>query len=83
MTIISKDKEKIFFEFKFNRKIPSGKNQPSPIHAGKLFVDLVRLVKCKEKYNKTECFFVYVTDSVMTNYLQKDSNRLNDFFNII
>jgi hypothetical protein len=75
-------RNELVFEFKFDREMPSGHNSPRPMKAGKLFADLVRLSKYKEKHGKSKCFFVYVTDYEMADYMNKDSNRLNDFFNL-
>ena len=84
MLIPPKDKrDELVFEFKFDRAIPSGHNSPRPMKAGKLFADLVRLSKYKEKFSHSKCFFVYVTDFEMADYLSKDSNRLDDFFNLL
>ena len=76
------ERDELVFEFKYDREMPSGHNSPRPMKAGKLFADLVRLAKYKEKYNESKCYFVYVTDFEMADYLSKDSNRLDDFFNL-
>jgi len=75
-------RNELVFEFKFDREMPSGHNSPRPMKAGKLFADLVRLSKYKGKFEESKCFFVYVTDYEMADYMNKDSNRLNDFFNL-
>jgi len=76
-------RDELVFEFKFDREMPSGHNSPRPMKAGKMFADLARLSKYKEKHEKSKCFFVYVTDYEMADYLSKDSNRLDDFFNLL
>lgn len=72
----------VAFEFKFDRKIPSGRNLPRPQKAGKIFADIFRLALFKTE-NDVQLFFVYVTDDEMATYLQNPSNQLADFFNMI
>ena len=56
-------------EFKYDRKIPSGKNSPRPYKAGKLFNDLYRLTNFKED-SEARRWFIYLTDDEMANYLR-------------
>lgn len=72
----------VAFEFKFDRKIPSGRNLPRPQKAGKIFADIFRLALFKTE-NDVQLFFVYVTDDEMATYLQNPSNQLADFFNMM
>jgi len=71
----------LVFEFKFDRKIPSGKNPPKPQKAGKVFADIFRLAHFAPVKNIRR-FFVYVTDREMSTYFQNPSNQLDDFFNL-
>jgi hypothetical protein len=71
----------VAFEFKFDRRIPSGKNLPRPQKAGKIFADIFRLALLKPEDN-VRLFFVYVTDDEMAAYLQNPSNQLADFFDM-
>lgn len=73
--------EKLVFEFKYDRTIPSGKNLPRPMKAGKTFADLFRLSTFVTGENLRR-FFVYVTDGEMFSYYQNKNNRLYDFFNL-
>jgi hypothetical protein len=71
-----------FFEFKFDRTIPSEKNAPKPQKAGKIFADLVRLALLKPN-SDGQCHLVYVTDEEMASYFMNKKNRLDDFFNLL
>lgn len=66
-------------EFKYDREIPSGSATPRPMKAGDLFADLVRLSQFPDP---CERLFVYVTDSIMANYLRGQPKPLSDFFNL-
>ncbi len=68
-------------EFKYDRKIPSGKNAPRPQKAGKLFNDMSRLLR----YDETGVcihIFIYLTDDEMANYMQNPNNNLSEFFKL-
>jgi hypothetical protein len=71
----------LFFEFKFDRAIPSEKNAPRPYKAGKIFADIMRLACLKSDFN-TQCYLVYVTDAEMASYFGNYNNQLDDFFNL-
>ena len=77
-----KDYPELVFEFKYDRKIPSGKNSPRPQKAGHLFADIFRQFRYKKEHQKSKCFLIYVTDFEQANYLSKEGNRLDDFFNL-
>ena len=64
-------------EFKYDRAIPSKRNSPRTMKAGKIFNDLRRLemLDCRG-------MFIYVTDSEMVNYLRNKANSLHDFFEL-
>ena len=68
------------FEFKYDVKRQS--TMPHPLKAGSLFADIFRLSLYKKDNQNTRCFLIYVTDSQMANYLSRDRNRLDDFFNL-
>lgn len=72
----------LFFEFKFDRKIPSEKNAPRPQKAGKIFADIMRLALVKPNSN-SQRYLVYVTDWEMASYFMNENNRLDDFFNLL
>jgi len=71
----------LFFEFKYDRAIPSEKNAPRPQKAGKVFADIFRLALAKPK-SDSKRYLVYVTDGEMATYLMNTQNRLSDFFNL-
>lgn len=66
-------------EFKYDRDIPSGAATPRPMKAGDLFADLIRLSQFRDP---CERLFVYVTDSIMANYLRNQPRPLSDFFTL-
>ena len=70
----------LIFEFKYDVKRRSV--VPHPFKAGALFADIFRLCLYKKDNQKTRCFLIYVTDIEMANYLSRDANRLDDFFNL-
>jgi len=69
----------IAIEFKYDRKIPSGKNSPKPQKAGKLFNDIRRLLLFKQSED-IQCYFIYLTDEEMNAYLTNQNNKLKDFY---
>ena len=77
-----KDCPELVFEFKYDRKQPSGTNSPRPLKAGHLFADIFRQFRYKKEHQKSKCFLIYVTDFEQANYLSKEENRLDDFFNL-
>ena len=78
-----KDCPELVFEFKYDRKIPSGTNSPRPQKAGHLFADIFRQFRYKKEHQKSKCFLIYVTDSEQADYFSKEGNRLDDFFNLL
>ena len=68
-------------EFKYDRKIPSGRNAPRSQKAGKLFNDIYRLTQFHADTNPT-LWFVYLADSEMVNYLRNERNGLMGFFEL-
>lgn len=75
------EKQDWVIEFKFDREIPSKKNSPRTMKAGKLFNDLYRLKTCNIDDN-SRYFFIYVTDPEMFYYFNNESNGLKSFFNL-
>ncbi|TET89624.1 MAG: hypothetical protein E3J35_09450 [Methanomassiliicoccales archaeon] len=71
----------LVFEFKFDREMPSGRNQNKTQKAGKLFADIYRLNLFAVEGNIRR-FFVYVTDREMAVYFRNPSNALQDFFGL-
>jgi hypothetical protein len=69
------------FEFKFDRRIPSGRNPPKTQKAGKVFGDIFRLALFKVG-GDVQRYFVYVTDEEMGIYFRNPSNQLVDFFDL-
>ena len=76
-----KDYPELVFEFKYDVKRRSV--SPKPFKAGHLFADIFRLFLYKKEHQKSKCFLIYVTDFEQANYLSKDENRLDDFFNLL
>ena len=66
-----KDCPELVFEFKYDRKQPSGTNSPRPLKAGHLFADIFRQFRYKKEHQKSKCFLIYVTDFEQANYYQK------------
>jgi hypothetical protein len=79
--LADKEVPEIFFEFKYDRAIPSEKNAPRPQKAGKIFADIFRLALIKSSASNKR-YFVYVTDGEMATYFMNTPNRLSDFFNL-
>ena len=75
------DEKPIVFEFKYDRNIPSGKNQPKTQKAGKVFNDLYRLLLVNANVGAT-CYFIYVTTKEMAVYFANPSNGHNTFFDL-
>jgi hypothetical protein len=71
----------LIFEFKYDVKRRSV--VPHPFKAGALFADIFRLYLYKKDNQNTRCFFIYVTDMEMANYLSRETNGLDDFFNLL
>ena len=72
----------IAIEFKYDRVIPSGRNQPRTQKAGSVFHDLYRLLLVNTSIRAT-CYFVYVTTSEMATYFTNPSNGHNAFFELL
>jgi len=75
-----KDCPELVFEFKYDVKRLS--MPASPFKAGHLFADIFRLFLYKKEHQKSKCFLIYVTSLAQANYLSKERNRLDDFFNL-
>ncbi|MCF6319619.1 MAG: hypothetical protein L3J83_10155 [Proteobacteria bacterium] len=77
----NKNAKGLAIEFKYDRRIPSGKNAPKPQKAGKLFKDINRLLKFGGE-DKVNLWLIYLTDDEMIKYYRNTQNKLNDFFNL-
>ena len=75
------DSHELVFEFKYDVKRLSV--SPRPYKAGHLFADIFRLFLYKREHQDSRCFLIYVTDFEQANYLSKEENRLDDFFNLL
>ena len=75
------DCPELVFEFKYDVKRRS--TSPRPLKAGHLFADIFRLFLYKKEHQKSKCFLIYVTSLEQANYLSKEENRLDDFFNLL
>ena len=76
----NKDYPELVFEFKYDVKRSSTSARTSK--AGHLFADIFRLFLYKKEHQKSKCFLIYVTSLAQANYLSKERNRLDDFFNL-
>ena len=75
-----KDCPELVFEFKYDVKRSSTSARTAK--AGHLFADIFRLFLYKKEHQKSKCFLIYVTSLAQANYLSKERNRLDDFFNL-
>lgn len=66
-------------EFKYHRRIPSGRNVDRTGFSGALFADIKRLRLVVET-SGARAFFVYVCDDEMAGYLRNQRNGLRKFF---
>jgi hypothetical protein len=66
-------------EFKYDRRIASGKNQPRTQKVGAMFNDIFRLAHVPKIQAVTK-YFIYVTDSEMASYFRNPANGFRDFF---
>ena len=76
----NKDYSELVFEFKYDVKRSSTSARTAK--AGHLFADIFRLFLYKKEHQKSKCFLIYVTSLAQANYLSKERNRLDDFFNL-
>ena len=76
------DEKPIVIEFKYDRVIPSGRNQPRTQKAGSVFRDLYRLLLVNTSIGAT-CYFVYVTTKEMAVYFANPRNGHNAFFELL
>ena len=76
----NKDYPELVFEFKYDVKRSSTSARTAK--AGHLFADIFRLFLYKKEHQKSKCFLIYVTSLEQANYLSKEKNRLNNFFNL-
>ncbi len=75
------DCPELVFEFKYDVKRRS--TSARPLKAGHLFADIFRLFLYKKEHQKSKCFLIYVTSLDQANYLSKEENQLDDFFNLL
>lgn len=68
-------------EFKYDRLIPSQKNQPRTQKAGQIIKDLFRLAQIFSP-NAIEAVFIYLTSREMAGYLSNPHNGLADLFEL-
>lgn len=68
-------------ELKYDRQLPSGRNQKRTENAGKLFNEIFRLTQFDTDPNAT-LLVIYFTDKEMANYLRNPTNGLVDFFEL-
>jgi hypothetical protein len=69
----------VAIEFKYDRAIPSGRNQPKTMKAGDVVSDMGRL-----RQVRSDClrFFVYITDQGMAVYWRNERNRFSKMFSL-
>ena len=79
--IQSETSQPIAIEFKYDRGIPCGKNQPKTQKAGAVFHDIDRLRLTQHAIGAT-CFLVYVTTTEMMVYFKNPTNGHSTFFNL-
>lgn len=72
----SQGRDGMVVEFKYDRRLSSGKNQPLSQRAGKVLHDLHRISFAGSRMKKLCC---YLTDSEMIQYFQNQKNGLTDF----
>ena len=73
------DPDGLAVEFKYDRPIPSDRNQPRPQKAGMVLKDLFRLARFPAPARR---LFIHLTSSEMSDYLGREKNRLTGFFNL-
>ena len=71
----------IAIEFKYDRVMPSEKNQPRTRRAGAALNDIFRLARIPGNVASTK-YFVYVTDGEMRSYLSKPTNGFAELFGL-
>ena len=71
----------ITIEFKYDRKIPGGKNQPKTQKASSVFQDLFRL-QLTNKNTEAICYFVYLTDVEMHAYFKNPENGHQELYEL-
>jgi len=76
----SESMKELFVEFKYNRRIPSRKNQPRLQKVGDLFKDIYRLSELRGV--DSTLLLIYLTDMEMARYLRKEDNGFLDFFEL-
>jgi hypothetical protein len=70
----------IAMEFKYDRGIPGGRNQPRTQKAGAVFRDLGRLLTVGAVHLR---LFVYLTDRELADYFLNPANGLDRFFGLM
>ena len=78
---VSRGKPEIAIECKYHRKSLQRKSSPPrTMWAGSIFEDLRRLSNIKKIHKeKVDCYFVYLSTEIMSDYLNKNHKR---FFNL-
>ena len=71
----------VAIEFKYDRGIPSGKNQPRPQKAGDVFKDIHRLSLVRQNTDAV-AYFVYLTDNEMGYYFNNPANGHEQYFSL-
>ncbi|MBW1716821.1 MAG: hypothetical protein JRH08_15300 [Deltaproteobacteria bacterium] len=71
----------IALEFKYDRDLPGGKNQPKTQKAGYIFKDLHRQVLVAKEIG-VRSFFVYVTSEEMAVYFRNPDNGYAEFWGL-
>jgi hypothetical protein len=67
----------VAIEFKYDRAIPSRRNQPKTMKAGAVISDMARLRQIRAKCLR---YFIYVTDQEMAIYWRNGRNGLSQIF---
>ena len=81
-TWISKHFENdIAIEFKYDRKMPGGRNQSKTQKAGSVFHDLFRLQLVNRRTGAV-CYFIYLADSEMHVYFRNPDNRHQELYDL-
>lgn len=71
----------VAIEFKYDRDLPGGNNQPKTQKAGYVFKDLYRQVQIANEI-RVRSFFVYVTSDEMATYFSNPNNGHTDFWSL-
>jgi|SRR5882672_4532082 len=66
-------------ELKYDREIPSGRNQPTSMKAGSILNDVLRLAHFSTT-TPVERFLIYLSDGEMLGYLRNPANGFSSLF---